>query len=168
VVSHVHLFARDKFKQLSFRSQGGLSINRKADPGSDPEDMRVNGHIGLIVNNGGDHVGGLAADAGETNQFFDCQGHLATKVIDQHLGHTDEVPCLIIGIRNAADKREQAIKIRFGQAGGVREFLKNSRRGHVDPLIGALSRQDNRYQELVWAVVKQLSSRVGIVFAEIV
>ena len=168
MVSEMYLVAGNEFKQLSFRSQRRFGIYGQADPGGDAEDMRVNGHIGLVVYYGGDDIGRFAADTREAHEFIDGQGYLAAEIIDQHLGHADQVFRLVVGIRNAADEREQVIEIRFGKAARVRIFFKYSRGGHIDPLIGALRRQDNRYQKLVGAMIQQLGGCIRIVFAEIV
>lgn len=168
MVSDMNLITRNEFQQLSFSRERCFGIYGQTDPGRDAEDMGIDGHIGLVIDNRSDDVGGFAADAGEAHQFFDCQRNVTVKVMDQHLGHADQVFGFVIGIGNAANKLKQVVEIRFGQAGGVRIPGKNSRGRHVDPLIGALCRQDNRYQELVGAVIKQLRVCVRIVFAEIV
>jgi len=154
MVGDVDLVAGNEFQQLFFGSQRRFGVHGKADAGCDAEDVGVDRHVGLVIDDRSDDIGGFAADAGEAHQFFDGQRYFAAKIMDQHLSHADQVFRLVIGIGNAPDQREELIKIRFSQAGGVRIFVKDGRGRHIDPLIRALCREDDRYQQLVGVVIQ--------------
>ena len=76
----MNLVAGNELQQLPFRSQRRFCIYGQADAGGDPEDMGIDGHIGLVIDDRGDDVGGFAADAGQSHQFFNSQGYLAAEI----------------------------------------------------------------------------------------
>jgi hypothetical protein len=154
VMGDMDHFAGNELQQLLLGGKRRFSVHGQADTGGDAEDMGIDGHIRLVIDNGSDYIGGFATDAWQTHQFFNGQRYLAAEVMNQHLGHADQVFRFVVGIRDAANKREQVVEMRFSKAGGIRIFIKNSRGCHIDPLIGALRRQDNRHQELVWSVIQ--------------
>ena len=124
--------------ELLFGSKGSFGIMRKPDAGRYPENMCIHGHIGLLVDHGGDHIGSFTSNSWLLHQFFDGHGYLAVELIHQHIGHADEMLGFLVGVRDASDQRKEFVESGFRQAGRVGIFFENSRRGHIDPFVGTL------------------------------
>ena len=58
------------FYQLFFGSQWGFGVMGKSDSLRHPENMGINGHIRLGIDNRSDDIGGFAANARQLDQFF--------------------------------------------------------------------------------------------------
>ena len=168
VMGFVHEVAGNEFQQLLFGGQRRFGIDGKPYAGGDTEDMGIDGHIGLLIDDGGDDIGGFAAHAGQLHQLVDGHGHLAMKFVHQHIGHTDEVFGLVVGIGNASYQGKQLVEAGPGQVGGVGIALKQGGSGHIDPLVGTLGRKDDGYEQLVGIVVQQLRLGIGGMVLKIV
>jgi hypothetical protein len=58
------------FDQLFLHCQGGVSLGGyQTNSFTHPKNMRVNCHIGLLINYTGDHIGGFSSYAGQLNQL---------------------------------------------------------------------------------------------------
>ena len=154
VVRNVDLFGGNEGDELPFGGQWRFGVEGKADPRGDAEDMGIDGHIRLFIDDGGNDVGCFAADAGQAHQFFDGQRNFAAEFIDQHAGHADQMFRFVIWIGNAANKREQLVKTGLGKRLRIREVPENCGRRHIDPLVRALRREDYRYQKLIRGIVQ--------------
>jgi len=106
VVSQMDHFAGDEFEELSFGRQGCFGIYGETDAGGHAEDVGIHGHVGLVVDHGGDDIGGFAADAGQLYELIDSEGYFAAEFRHEHLGHADEVFGLVVGIGDAPDVGE--------------------------------------------------------------
>ena len=138
--------AGNEFYQLFFGGQGSFGAKGQADAGGYAEDMGIDGHIGLFVYDGGDDIGCLSAHAGELHQFIDGERDIAPEFRDQHPGHADQVFGLVVGIGYAFDQGEKVIEAGFCKGLRGRIFFEDRGGSHIDPLVGALRRQDDRYQ----------------------
>ena len=74
--------------ELSFGLKRVLAMGSKAEPFADAEDMRINGHGGLVIDDGTDHIGSLASYALQCLQLLDGVGHLAVIDLDEALRHS--------------------------------------------------------------------------------
>lgn len=151
-----------------FGLEGCFGVGGEADPGGDAEDVGIDGHVGLLVDDGGDDVGGFAAYAGEFDQFGDGGRYFSIEVFHDHLGHADEVFGFIVRVADATDEGEEVVEGGLAEAGDVGILLEDGGGGHIDPFIGALCGEDNGYQELVGIIVDEFSFCVGCLFFEIV
>ena len=153
-MGHVNEIAGNQLDQLFFCRQRCFGIEGQTDAGRYAEYMGIDGHIGLLVYDGGDDIGRFAAYSGQLHQLIDGQRDFSMEFFHQHLRHTDQVSSLVIRIGNAFYKGEQVVKGGFGKRLRIGVFFENSGSGEVDPFVGALCRQDDRYQELVWVPIE--------------
>ena len=117
--------------------------------------MRQPGHVGVDRQarhpepNRTHHVAGLAPDTGQRHEIVEVDRHLAAESFLDRLRHSDQA----LGLR--AEETRRADQLLDLDGIGVREIGRRRipgeqrRRHHVDPLVGALRRQDRRDEQLV-------------------
>ena len=86
--------------EVAFDGFGGLAL-REAQAVGDAEDVGVDGDDGLVVNDGGDDIGGLAADAGQAHQHIDVGGNGAVEAFLQLAGGFEQVGGFAVGVGDA-------------------------------------------------------------------
>lgn len=157
----------DMLHQLFFHAEGsGATVGYQSQAVADAKHVGIYRHGCFVEGDRLDDVGRLAPHAGQFQQIFHPLGHLSAEVLHQHAGHSHQVFGLVVGIRHALDVCIDY----FGRAGGQRlgggEVPVEGWRYHVDPLVGALGREDNGYQQLKGIVVMQFGLGHGYVLAE--
>ena len=128
----------NKLNKLPFRSEGCFCAKRQANTCGYSEHMGIYGHIGLLVNNGSDHISRFPADSGKFDQFIYRERHFSLKILYEHVRHADQVFGFVVGIGNAPDKGKYLVEMGFCQGAGTREMGKKRRGGLVNPFVGAL------------------------------
>jgi hypothetical protein len=82
------------------------------------------------------------------------------------LSHADQVFGFIIGIRNTSDEGKDLIKMGPRQGTGTWKMSKKRRGSHIYPFVGALGRQNHRYQQLIGIVEDEFGFSLRGVFTE--
>ena len=82
------------------------------------------------------HIGGLAAHAGQCLQRIAVRGHFACMTAHEDLGQRDDVLCLVVVKANGLDMRFQAIQPKRDHLRGRLYIFKQSLRRLVDTHIG--------------------------------
>lgn len=118
---------------------GGAGGGNQSDAMAQPEDMRVDGHAGLLEDDGLDDIGRLATDARQSLQLLACGGYLAAVFLQEHPGHAHQVSSLVVGVADALHVLQHLLWRSLGQKlwGGV--GLEEPGRDHVDTLVRTLS-----------------------------
>src|SRR5690606_36423891 len=93
--------------------------------------------------------------------------HHATEVADEFPGHPHQMFSLVVWIAYTPYVCKHFIRIACSETFGFGKPFEQRRRYLVDPLIGALSRQDDSYQQFVRIPVIQFCLGVRIVRREI-
>lgn len=129
--------------------------------------MRIYRHVRLVPDDGTNDIGRLPPDTRQAKQGIVVLRHLSAIVIDQTLGHTQKMAGLIARIRDGLDVFVEFIDSRLGHLLRCGKSLQEIGGDEVDPLIGALRREDYGHQQLKGVVVVQLGGGIGIVLDEI-
>ena len=112
------------------------------------------GRPGQAVPDRPHHVAGLAPDSGQRHEIGELGRDLAAEPRLHRLRHPDQV----LRLRSEEAGRANQLLDLFGVGGGEirRRRIPREQRGrhHVDPLVGALRRQDRRREQLIRAVVR--------------
>lgn len=130
--------------------------------------MRIYSHVWLLVDHRCNNIRSFPSDPGKGDKFIDRQRDPAIELVDQLIGHANQVLRLIVRIRDASNEWKQFIE------GGPAETFRigvcfEDRRGcQVDALISALSREYNGNEQLKRVVVQQLRLRFGSMLLEII
>ena len=156
-----NLLGRDMLDELTLGLEGCFRVVRQADAVGDAEHMGVDRHGGLVEDDGGDDVGGLASHTREPLEVVDIAGHYAAEVAQEPLRHTHQVAALVVGIGYRLDILKNVITAGSSHRFGVGVGAKERRRHHVDTLVGALGRENDGYQQLEGSLVVQLGLRHG-------
>lgn len=156
----VNVLFWDVLDELLFDFQGSFGSQRyQTQSAGNPENMRINGHIGLIPNYRGDDICGLAAHSGEFDEFLDSGGDFSTKVFDQHFAQTDQVFGFIVWVGDGSNIGEKGIKICGGQMSGRGEMLEKFLGDNIDSFVGALGRKNDSHEQLEGIFVLKLRLR---------
>ena len=147
--------------QRQFGLQRRLRVGCKTDTVGDAEHVGVDRHNRLVENDSGNDVGSLAAHAWQGLQLVDIIGDLAIKVGQQLFGHSLQMTALAVRIGDRLDIGVDILDRGRRQRLGVGVGCKQSRRDHIDTLVGALGRKHNRYEQLVGIVVMQFALSLG-------
>lgn len=161
VVGDMNFIFRDIFQELQFCLERGFCIGGEAQAFGNAEHVCVYRHIGLLVNNAGDNVGGFAPYPGEFNEFGHGGWDFAVEIIHDHIGHADEVFRFVVGIADTPDEGKELIEGGLTECRDVRILLEYGGSGEINPLIGTLGRQDYGNQQLIRIVVKQFCFCIG-------
>jgi hypothetical protein len=137
VVGDGSLVHRDVPLQVLLYGQGSGALG-KPQPMRYPENVGIYGNHGLVIDYGGNHVGGFAAHAGETHQRVYIGGDGATIIGLQHLSHGNEVTGFGVGVRDAFHIGIDFLKSGGRQLPGRWKALKERRGDQVHPLVRAL------------------------------
>ena len=66
--------------------------------------MRVDGHVGLPVDNGRNYIRRFSPYSRKLHEFLDGHWNLPIKLFDHGFGHADKMFCFVVRIRDAFDK----------------------------------------------------------------
>jgi len=109
---------------------------------------------------------GMSAGVGKTYRMLQEAHTLMNDGINIYIGYIEthnrkETEALVDGLpfiprRSVFYKGKQLVKAGLCQVGGIGIALKQGWRGHIHPFVGALGRENHRYQQLVGIVVQQL------------
>ena len=121
------------------------------------EHMRIDRHHLALPQHSPQHVGRLAPHPRQPLHRIEIGGHLAAEFLAQHPGHPGQILRLVVRIGDTLYIGIDSLRPRFRHLVGRGEALEKGRRGHVDPLVGTLGRQDDGYQQLVGIVVVQFA-----------
>src|SRR5690625_375316 len=155
----------NRLDQLVLHRAHGLA-GRQAGAVGDAEDVRVHGNGRFAEGGVEDHVGGLAADAGQRLQFLARARNLAAVVFDQDAAGGDDVFGLVVVQADGVDVALESVfaQVEDGPGGaGHREQLA---RGLVDADVGCLRGQGHGDQQLERRGVFQLGGRARIELAQ--
>ena len=160
VVRVVQVLRRHALEQLQLDRQRRLA-RRQAGAVGDAEHVRVDRQRRLAERHVEDHVGRLAAHAGQGLQRGAVARHLAAVLLDQEAAGLEQV----LGLRAVQADRAH---VRLDALGAQRQHaLRRGRRdeqrarGLVDADVGGLRRQQHRGQQLEHAGVVQLGGRAA-------
>ena len=146
--------------------QRRLRAGRQPDALRDAEDMRVDRHHLALPQHRTQHVGRLAPHARKPLHRLEVGGHLAAELRTEHAGHAGEVLRLVVGVGDAPDVGENLLGGGGGHRLGGGEGGEEGRRGHVDPLVGALRRENHRNEQLEGVFIVEFALGHGHVFRE--
>jgi len=129
---------------------------------TDPEDVGVHRYRGLSKGGIEHHVGGLAADAGQPLQRLAVRGDLALMVFEQDSTGLDDISGLAVEQPDGSDVVLETL-LPQGEDGlrGVGQWEELGG-DPVHHLVGSLSGEDNRHQELEWRGIPELSGRCRV------
>ena len=131
-----------------------------------PENVGVHRDDGFVVNNGGNDICRLSADARKCHQRIDVRGDLPAEIGKEFPGHGNQVRGFAVGIGDAADEGIDLVEGGGGQGGGIREAFEQGRRDQVHPPVGALGGEDDGDEELEGIPVTELRFGDGPVLGE--
>jgi hypothetical protein len=115
---------------------------------ADAEYVRVDGERRRAEKFGHDHVGGLAADAGQGFQLFARARHLAAVTVPNQLCQLDDALALRRGESDAPDQFQHAFRPEPKRVLRTKARVVGVLHAGVDHLVGGLRRQDHRDQQL--------------------
>ena len=122
--------------------------------------------VGIDAGLSADVGSGLAADAGELGQLLHRVGQPSAVLLDQHLGHGDDVAGL--GFKQAAGF-DHLFHLLLRGVGEVRKagiFCKQVLGDDVDPRVGALGGKPGGNEQLEGAAGGKRTERVRIPFLQ--
>lgn len=147
-------------EELIFDGGGGFSVG-DTDASCDAEDVGVDGHGGLVVENGKEDVGGFSSDAGQGLQVVSVVGEDSVVFFDDFLCHGDEVLGFVVGVGNAFDEGKQFVFLGFCEGEEIGIAFKDGGCGLIDAFVGALCGKDDCDGELVFVLVKEFGLGFG-------
>ncbi len=160
-------FSRDILDELLFCLQRILTIGGKPNALRYTEDVGIDCHGGLVVDDGTYNVGCLTAYAWETLQIFNIIGHLAIEIVYQHLCHTNEMCRLVVRVGDGTDVLKDGFFVAGCHDFGRWEGLKECGRDLIDTLIGTLGREHNRYEQFEGISVVEFAFGNGHGFSKV-
>ena len=137
----------DMALEVLFDFQRRLAVG-EAEPVGNPENVGVHRDDGFVVNNGGNDICRLSADARKCHQRIDVRGDLPAEIGKEFPGHGNQVRGFAVGIGDAADEGIDLVECGGGQGGGIREAFEQGRRDQVHPPVGALGGEDDGDEQL--------------------
>lgn len=156
------------FDKLFFNFIGSLGIHGdESQSFGYPKDVCIHGHVGLVPDDRGDHIGGFPADSRELGQLINGGRNFALEFFDQHLSQTKKMSGFVAGVGNGFYIGEKFIEIGRSQMFRAGEILKQRRGDDVDPFVGTLCAEYDRDQELERGFVGQFRLCDGHVFRKV-
>ena len=147
MVSFRHDFFGDVFHQLFFYGQwGSTALGYQSDAVAHPENVCVYCHGSLVEYHALNHIRRLSTHAGQLGQLFQGAGYFTSEVLDQHLRHSHQMLSLVVRVTHAFDVLENHLRCSGSQSFRCWKVVEEGRGDLVDPLVGALCTEDNRYQ----------------------
>lgn len=150
----VDLFGGYVGNELLFRLQGRFCTGGQADPRRHPENMRIHGHIGLLMDHGGDHVRCFPSYARQSHQGLYRGWDFPIEVLRHFSCHSRQVFCFVVWITDGADERKYFLGTCLAQRPDIGEPPEKRGRRHVYPFIRALCGKYDGYQQFVGIVVQ--------------
>ena len=138
---------RDVLEEGQFGLERSLRVGRESDPIGDTEDMGIDRHRRTMVDDRGDDISRLAPHPWELHQSFTLLGHFSLMVLDELLRCSDEVACLGARIAHTTYQLEDVIYLSSCHDLCRRILMEETGGDHVDPLVRALSREDDGDEE---------------------
>lgn len=157
---------RDVLDEGKFGLKRSLRVRRETDPIGDTEDMGIDRHRRTMVDDRSDDISCLAPHPWELHQGFTLLGHLPLMVFDELLRGSDEVTRLGARIAHTTYQLEDIIYLRSCHDLCRRILAEETGRDHIDPLVRALSREDDRYEEFKGGGIVKLGLGHRHVFLE--
>ena len=154
---------REESHEIGFDLVGHRLLGPAEAPG-ESADMGVDRDPGDTEGIAQHDVRRLAADSRQSNQLIERGRHLATVTLADGLGESLDAR----GLRAIeADRLDQRLQLRTVSGGvglGVGVAREEGRGDGVDPLVGALSRQDGGHEELkrVGEIELGIGVRIGL------
>src|SRR5690606_27579268 len=146
-----------------------VGLAREAEAPGEALDVRVDDDAFRLAERvAQDDVRGLAADAREADQRVHLRRDLAPVLVDQRVRHRDQVPRLAPEEAGRVDELFDLLLLRAGQVLWCRVPREEGGRDLVDPLVGALRREDRGDEELERVLVVERALGVRILRREAV
>lgn len=157
MVSQGYDFFGQVFGQLLLYGQGGgASLVNKSQPVTDSENVGIHCHLGLLEYYGLYHVCRFPSYPWQFLQFFSRRGYLARVFVYEHLCHSNQMLCLVVGIRYALDVLEYFIRCGLGHGLRSRECLEEGWGDLIYALVSTLCTENYCYQQFKWRAIFQL------------
>ena len=157
---------RDIFDELFLRLQGILAVGGQSQPFAHAEDMRIDGHGGLVPDNGTNDIRRLASNALQGLQIVDIIRYLTAVYFYQPLRHLYQVLGFAAGITDRLNVREDIVAGGASHGFSRRVGGKERRRDEIDALVGALRREHDGHEQFEGVAVVQLRLGDGHVLCE--
>ena len=132
----------------------------------DAEDVRVHGDDGLVIDDGGDDIGRLAAHARKAHERVDVGGNFAAEIGQQFLRHGDQVRRFRVRVGDAFHIGKNLVERGGSQVLRGGKALEKGRGDDVHPAVGTLGGQDDRHQQLEGIPVVEFGLGDGAVLGE--
>src|SRR5687768_4410937 len=140
----------------------GVGLGGPFETADQPSEVGIDSDAGNAETVAEYHVGGLAADAGESHQVFHPLRHFTAKALGQCRAKLDQGVGLGSKEARGLDQLLQFLPVGSGVRGGVGIAGEYQRRDQVDPLVGALCRQNGGNEQLQRVGEIELNMGVGI------
>jgi hypothetical protein len=145
----------------------GVALARQTEPARDTPDVGVHDHA--LVDAEGvaeDHVGGLAAYAGEPDELGHGTRNLSSMVLNEYASHVPYGAGLVAEETCGSDLFLQAAEVGLCVVFRGAVLLEQPLRDLVDPDVGTLGGEDRRHQKLKRVLPFEIGPCVGVLLLE--
>ena len=156
-----NILSRNVFHQIIFYFSGRICrFRHQTHAMTHTVNMRIHCHRSMTEPYGTNHIRRLAPHSCQLLQIIRSLRHLTSEHLNQLARHFSKMLRLGIRITHRTDQLINIFLARLCHVLRIRITSKESRRNHVDTLIGALRRKQGCHQKLKCATELQLGSYI--------
>src|SRR5262249_25635683 len=152
---------RDEFHEYEF-DLDRVAVPREAEAPRKPPDVRIDGDPRRVEGIAENHVGGLAADAGERDEFVERAGHFPAEPLDNGEAAGPNVFRLILVEARWLDELLEFLDVAASEVLGRLETSEEGRRDEVHAGVGALRREDRGDEQLQRTFVRECTEDLAV------
>lgn len=162
VVGSGEVFLGNVSGKLFFSFERGSCVAGQSDSSRHPVHVGIYSQCRFSKSHRNNHIGSFSSDTGQLLKFLGIRGNIALIIGNQPTGNFDQVFGFAVGIGTAFDHFQNIRGIGIGQTFQIGKALEEDRGYHIDPFVGALSRQNHCHQQFVRVCMLKFCGGIGL------